>query len=176
MSTNKQQSNDVLSAETNAQLEERERALQLEERELDLEIKRHTVAQIRAVKQAILDKNRAQQQAISQFLANRRAVQANCNHRKGGVGHEAVIRGAGTSAMYAVIKHRLPCGKFFVLCQRCGKEWFPELTALQNAGVPRKATKGYWDAMQFQTNNSESGSSQFTFSQIEASLGEEGDD
>jgi hypothetical protein len=173
MSVNNQKSNEEsLSNKTNAELEAEERELALEEKRLDLVIKRHTAAKIQAEEQATLDRVRTAAQAINQFLANRRATQANCSHKKGGTGAEAVIRGQGTSAMYCVIKHKLPVGKYFVLCTRCGKEWHPELTALQNGGVPRKATKGYYDALQYSTNNSESGSSRFDFQAVTAPIGE----
>jgi hypothetical protein len=173
MSVNNQKSNEDLAAQTNAELELRSRALDQEMRELDLVIKRTQVAEIKRKQQMELDRVRTAQQAVNQFLANRRLAQANCNHKKGGVGANAVINGQGQSAMSCVIKHKLPCGKYFVLCQRCGKEWHPELTALQNGGVPRKATRGYYEALQLQTNNSDSGSSMFTFSIAEPRFTEE---
>lgn len=138
-------------------------AVELEMRELDLEIKRATVAKIRAERANAKAKVQMQEEAIQNFLMQRKMKQRNCNHRKGGVGAEAVLHGRGQSAMYCVIKHKLPVGKYWVLCQRCGKEWHPELTAIQNGGLARKATKGYYEALQFPTNNSESGSSRFDF-------------
>ena len=154
---------EVYSSATNEQLAQKTLDLDNEMRELDLEIKRETVAKIRQKRQEAKDKVLQMQQTIAAFLSQRILRQKFCNHRKGGTGAQAVLQGAGQSAMYCVIKHKLPVGKYFVLCQRCGKEWHPALTALENAGVPTKATKGYFEALQYPTNNSESGASLFNF-------------
>jgi len=153
----------TLETKTNAQVAEEYAALELEEKRLDLEIKRETVAKIRAQRAAKLDEARAKLLATRQFLAQREANQANCNHRKGGIGAEAVMRGQGTDAMYAVIKHKLPNGRYFVLCQRCGKEWHPGFPLLGE-----KETAGYREALNFATDNSPSGSSTFIFERTES--------
>jgi len=148
----------VLQNKTNAEVISELSELELEEKRLDLEIKRETVAKIRAQRSAKLDEARAKLLATKQFLAQRKANQDNCNHRKGGIGAEAVMRGQGTDAMYAVIKHKLPCNRYFVLCQRCGKEWHP---AQPLFGI--KATEGYDEAIRFPSDNTPSGSSTFMF-------------
>jgi len=153
----------TLETKTNAQVAEEYATLELEEKRLDLEIKRETVAKIRAQRAAKLDEARAKLLATRQFLAQREANQANCNHRKGGIGAEAVMRGQGTDAMYAVIKHKLPNGRYFVLCQRCGKEWHPGFPLLGE-----KETPGYREALNFATDNSPSGSSTFIFERTES--------
>lgn len=148
----------ALASKTNADVLVELSALELEEKQLDLEIKRETVAKIRAQRSAKLEEARSKMIATKQFLAQREANQANCNHRKGGIGAEAVMRGQGTDAMYSVIKHKLPCNRYFVLCQRCGKEWHP---AQPLFGI--KATAGYDEAIRFPSDNTPSGSSTFMF-------------
>jgi hypothetical protein len=133
-------------------------ALELEEKQLDLEIKRETVAKIKAKRQAQLDETRAKIQATVGFLANRKAAQDRCNHLKGGQGHEAIINGIGTDAMHSIIKHKLPHGKHFVVCTRCLKEVHPPVPILGLQGDPEWSTWINWP-----TDNSPSGSSVFLF-------------
>jgi len=147
-----------LESKTNADVAAELAALEMEEKRLDLEIKREQVSKIRAQRAAKLEEARAKLIATKQFLAQREANQANCNHRKGGIGAEAVMRGQGTDAMYAVFKHKLPCNRYFVLCSRCGKEWHP---AQPLFGI--KATPGYDEAIRFPSDNTPSGSSTFMF-------------
>jgi hypothetical protein len=162
--------------QTNIQLEKQYSDIERELRLMDLELKREAVKQLRQAKQAEIDKAAAQQAAISQFLVQRRLRQANCSHRKGGSGADAVIRGQGTSAMSCVIKHLLPAGNYLVLCQRCGREWHGPLSALQNGGTARPATKGYFAALQLTTNNTSSGSSRFDFSVAQPVFEGDGDE
>jgi hypothetical protein len=158
------QDQNELSPKRNSEIEAELLAVSREERELDLEIKKEKVREIRAKKEASRDKVNTQRIAIEQFLIQRKLRQGSCNHRKGGTGATAILQGKGQSGMYCVIKHRLSMGKYFCLCQRCGREWMPALTALENGGVPQKASRGYFEALQYPTNNSESGSSTFQFS------------
>jgi hypothetical protein len=148
---------------TNADILAELSALELEEKALDLEIKRETVAKIRAQRQSKLEETRSKTLATLQFLMQRRMNQENCNHRKGGIGAEAVMRGQGSDAMYSVIKHKLPHGKHFVLCQRCGAEWHPPVPILGEPGTP-----GWKEAVSWPTDNSPSGSSTFLFERISA--------
>lgn len=148
----------ALQSKTNAQVVSELAELEMEEKRLDLEIKREQVSKIRSQRAAKLEEARAKLIATKQFLAQREANQANCNHRKGGIGAEAVMRGQGTDAMYAVFKHKLPCNRYFVLCSRCGKEWHP---AQPLFGI--KATPGYDEAIRFPSDNTPSGSSTFMF-------------
>jgi len=152
-----------LETKTNAQLADDLLTLEREEKMLDLEIKREQVASIKAKRSAKLDEARAKNLATRQFLAQREAIQKNCNHRKGGIGAESVMRGQGTDAMYAVFKHKLPNGRYFVLCSRCGKEWHPGFPMLGE-----KETPGYQEAINFPTDNSPSGSSTFLFERADA--------
>ena len=152
----------TLPTKTNAQLVDELTALELEEKQLDLEIKRETVAKIRAQRASKLEEARSKLRATLQFLAQREANQKNCNHRKGGIGAEAVMRGQGTSAMYSVTKHKKPNGRWFVLCNRCGKEWHQGYELLGE-----KETPGFQEAIQYPSDNTPSGSSTFLYERVE---------
>jgi hypothetical protein len=153
---------DVLVSEfdtkTNAELSAASAALDAELKMLDLELKRDQVAKIKAALDTKRERARSAQTAIKQYLAQREAQQRACNHLKGGTGAEAFLRGQGDSPYYAVIKHKLPCNKYMVLCQRCGKEWHPAQPVF---GI--EATPGYEQAISFNTNNTASGSTAFFF-------------
>lgn len=153
---------------TNNQVDDELQALALEEKQLDLEIKRESVSKIRAERQARLDANRAKTIATLQFIAQRKATQDHCNHRKGGRGAEAVMRGQGDDSARSVIFHKLPNGGTMVLCQRCGKEWHPanKWNTENGKHVPLPATPGWEDAIMWNTDNSPSGSSTFQFEKV----------
>jgi hypothetical protein len=153
----------TLETKTNADVSAQLIALELEEKQLDLEIKRESVSKIRAQRAAKLDEARAKIQSVMQFLATRRANQESCNHRKGGQGHQAVIRGEGTDANHCVIKHKMPNGKFQIFCQRCGREWIAPFPKLGIEGSP-----DYLWALQLPSDNTPSGSSTFLFERAEA--------
>lgn len=160
---------------TNAQLEAEVSAADLEMKQLDLEIKRETVLKIKAERQSKRDLAESKRIATLQFLASRKANQDRCNHRKGGRGPDAVMRGQGDDASYALIKHRLPHKEFMVLCQRCGKEWMPANKWNTENGVlkPLAATSGpnpidNWSwAIQANSDNTPSASSDFSFEKVE---------
>jgi hypothetical protein len=89
--------------------------------------------------------------------------QGRCLHKSGGMAgpnrgrtaREAMLN--GTDAFYAVIKHVLPTGQLFVVCQRCGKEWFST-----NPFDPSfQETPGFKEAWNFPTRNCTSSSTQF---------------
>jgi hypothetical protein len=151
----------TLEAKTNAEVAAELTALELEEKQLDLEIKRETVAKIRAQRQTKLDEGRAKIAATIQFLAQRNANQENCNHRKGGIGAESVMHGQGTSAMYAVAKFKKPNGGYMVLCMGCGKEFHQGHELLGE-----KETPGFASAIQWPTDNTGGGASTFLFEKI----------
>ena len=161
--TNVEQFSNALPTQTNDQIAKELAALELEEKQLDLEIKREQVAKIRAQRAARLEETRAKLRATLQFLAQRKANQDNCNHRKGGIGAEAVMRGQGTSAMYTVTKHKKPNGRWFVLCNRCGKEWHQGYDLLGE-----KETPGFAEAIQYPSDNTPSQSAHFLFQKDEA--------
>ena len=55
--------------------------------------------------------------------------QRQCNHKKGGDGQMAYVNGQGNSPQYAVLKHRVNNGDFWIRCMRCGKCWKPPIEA-----------------------------------------------
>lgn len=160
---------DSLPEKTNKELDEQLAALALEEKQMDLVIKRQKVAEIKAQMQAKLDNLRIKEMATQQFLAQRRAIQDHCLHRKGGRGPEAVIQGQGDSAMFCVAKHVMPAGGTWVLCMRCGKEWHPAKVEISNGRLVHiPASIGWQDAVNFPTDNTTSGSSRFFIQETHA--------
>ena len=150
-----------LSSKSNQEIQAQIDELKRESDQLDLEIKRESVAKIRAERANKLEASKMRTQSTKNFLAQREGQQSRCNHRKGGRGQEAVINGTGQAAEFAVIKHRLPHGKFMVLCLRCAKEWHPGY--IVGGHVISVETPGYAEALNFPTDNTASGSSTFTF-------------
>jgi hypothetical protein len=55
----------------------------------------------------------------------RNKIQSNCNHRKGGMMdfEVGIFPGDGDDPQFALAKHQLPDGSWFIKCLRCGKEW-----------------------------------------------------
>jgi hypothetical protein len=155
------QLNEELSTKSNSEIKAQLDELQRESDALDLEIKRESVAKIRAERANKLAAAQMRKNSTLNFLAQREATQSHCNHRKGGRGADAIQRGEGQAAEYAVAKHRLPHGKFMVLCLRCNKEWHPGIVV--NGVVISVETPGYAEALNFPTDNTASGSSTFTF-------------
>lgn len=131
--------------------------------ELRKEILRDQVARIRAKRQNDKDQAQTKEQALRYYLAQREAVQKNCNHRKGGEGGPAVVRGEGDDDERCIAKHRLPIGKWMVLCLRCGKEWHDANPYnVENGKVkPKPATPGFDEAIRWPTKNKSSLSSTF---------------
>lgn len=155
-------STDTFESLTNQQLAEETERIDAEMKQLDLELKRAEVTKLRAQINQKRDDAESRNKAIKAYMAQRNAQQDACNHLKGGTGAEAFLRGMGDSPYYAVIKHKLPSGKYMVLCQRCGKEWHPG--AKFDSSI--KETPGYQQALQWPTNNSASGSSTFLFERV----------
>jgi len=151
--------------------------LQKQERELSIEEKRGTIAdRVTKQKQKVMD--REQQGKV--FAAQRRedeAKQSACTHKKGGVVSQRnlqVLSTGGNSPQFAVIKHQMINGDFWVRCLRCGKTWLPPvkdnfyLNAKGKVVAPvdgvfsqekfDAAAAAYRVAVNFETNNSPSGS------------------
>lgn len=163
---------DSLAAQTTSSIEAQLAALELEQKQLQLEIMRDQVAAIKSKKAAIAEQNRIKIMSTQQFLAQRKATQEHCNHRKGGANAQAVIQGEGDSDKYAVVKHKLPNNRWWVICQRCLKEWHPANPWNIEGGElqPLPATPGWEEAIRFNTDNTPSESSIFQFEKtIEAS-------
>jgi hypothetical protein len=142
--------------------------LTAEEKRLDIELKRLELAERlekseerKRKKQERKEQFEAAMRAIQMELARRQARQRGCSHRKGGVAE----RGAkelpnGTDGVFALLKHQLPSGDWWILCQRCGGEWYPED---RFTGKPATIIGGfsYRDALMAPTDNSPSKSCVF---------------
>lgn len=147
---------DLESPETTTQLRAQLKALEDEEAALDLELKREKVRRIREERQSKLDETHERQKSIRDMIDQRKRLQANCNHRKGGRGAGAVLNGQGMDTNFAVVRHMLPSGALLILCQRCGQE---EYSRDPLTGKP--ATDQYERFANFPTDNQTSGSSLF---------------
>lgn len=160
---------DEFAGKSNTEVAAALKEIEAEEKRLDLEIKREQVAAIRAKRQQQLDIARDKNISLRNFMATRLATQAHCNHRKGGLGYESIVRGEGTAPMYCVIKHKLPMGEYWVICQRCGREWFPPQPYTIEGGrvVSRPATAGWQEAVNWPSDNTPSQSSIFFFKKNE---------
>ena len=147
--------------------------LQKTERQLSIEEKRGTIAD-RVTKQKQKAMDREQQGKV--FAAQKReddAKQNACTHKKGGVVSQRNLTG-GNSPQYAVIKHQMINGDFWVRCLRCGKTWLPPVkdnfyfsakgkvvAPVDGVFSPEKfaaAEVEYRKAVAFETNNTASGS------------------
>jgi hypothetical protein len=125
-------------------------------------------------------RTRANGQVLDNNLAQRRAVQEQCNHRKGGNGLEGFASGQGDDPQYAVLKHQFLNSDVWVRCLRCGKWWKPPVESsfyFDARGREVASKDGKFDAekfaqakaeyaiaLKFPTRNSMSGSYQFKFS------------
>jgi hypothetical protein len=151
--------------------------LQKQERQLSIEEKRGTIAdRVTKQKQKVMD--REQQGKV--FAAQKRedeARQGSCTHKKGGVVSQRnlqVLSTGGNSPQYAVIKHQMINGDFWVRCLRCGKTWLPPVKDNYFFNAKGKvvapvdgvfsqekfdaAVAAYRVAVAFETNNTASGS------------------
>lgn len=144
-------------------LELQQRAQEVEYKKYDIELKKEEFKKLQGKRQEVLETTKQKMASLRNFIANREATQARCNHRKGGTGQEAIIHGQGSSAMYCVIKHRLPNATYMVLCQRCNKEWHDAQGPWNGYPETKPATKGFKEALNFPTDNTSSVSSTFTF-------------
>lgn len=91
--------------------------------------------------------------------------QRQCNHRKGGDGQNAYVNGQGNSPQYAVMKHKVCNGDFWIRCMRCGKCWKPPVEEdYKDREAFLDAKVEYTTALNFSTLNVASSSYTFGFS------------
>lgn len=156
--------------------------LQKQERALSIEEKRGTIADRQTkAKQRQMDREQ-QGMTFAQQRAAEDAKQAACTHKKGGTVSPRdmkVLHTGGNSVQYAVIKHQMINGDFWVRCLRCGKTWLPPMkenfyfNAKGKVVAPADGTfneakftaaeEAYKRAVAFETNNSPSASVQCRF-------------
>jgi hypothetical protein len=168
--------------------------LQKLEREYHMKELRATIGD-REVKELQLKEDReAQGRTFAQQRQSDEQRQKVCTHKKGGVVSPRdmkVLSVGGNGQQFAVLKHQMINGDIWVRCLRCGETWcqpikenffFDErgrqapFTGKQ-AGVFSKekydkACDKYRQAVQFETNNSMSGSVQCRFSKYNETTGE----
>ena len=157
------------------ELSKRERVLSITEKTGTIEKRENALLQIK------LDRE-SSGRTFSQQKATDDARQAVCTHKKGGVvsaRNMSVLSTGGNSIQYAVIKHQMINGDMWVRCLRCGKTWLPPVkdNFYFNAKGKQVAPKDgvfsqakfdaveieYKRAVNFETNNSPSGSVQCRF-------------
>jgi hypothetical protein len=164
--------------------------LQKQERQLSIEEKRGTIND-RLNKQKQKEMDREQSGRV--FAAQKRdddAKQSICTHKKGGVVSQRnlqVLSTGGNSPQYAVIKHQMLNGDFWVRCLRCGKTWLPpvkdnfyfsgkkQVAPVDGVFSSEKfeaASLAYRQAVAFETNNSPSGSVICKFSKWDEKSGQ----
>ena len=161
--------------------------LQKRERELNLEDLRGRLGDRETkAKQKKMDREQ-QGRTFQQQKASDDAKQNVCTHKKGGVVSQRdmhVLHTGGNGLQFAVIKHQMINGDFWVRCLRCGKTWLPPVKenyyfnakGKQVAPVDgtfdevkfKEADIEYKKAVNFETNNSPSGSVQCRFSKWDA--------
>src|ERR1035437_3816446 len=164
-----------------AQLEDLE--LSKRERALSIKEKTGTIAQRETKElQKTMDRE-AQGRTFAQQKATDEARWGVCTHKKGGVVSQRnmqVLSTGGNSIQYAVLKHQMINGDMWVRCLRCGRTWLPPVkgnfyfNAKGKQVAPKDGTYdevkfnetmlAYKRAVNFETNNSPSGSVQCRFS------------
>lgn len=148
---------------TNAQLKEELDAATREIQSIELELKKAQLQEIRVRQERRRQDVMAKVEATRVFIQQRESLQKTCNHHKGGMGADAVMRGKGGDPHACVIPHRLPDGSMFILCQRCGAESYEG-----NATVGRPRSSNYEKFLELanSTDNTGSSSSVFLFSRV----------
>jgi len=161
--------------------------LQKRERELNISDVRSRIGD-RENKQAQRQIDRESSgRTFAQQKATDDARQKACTHKKGGVvsaRNMTVLSTGGNSIQYAVIKHQMINGDMWVRCLRCGKTWLPPVKdnyffnekGKQVAPKDGKFSQEKFDAadidyrraVNFETNNSPSGSVQCRFTKWDA--------
>ena len=157
--------------------------LQKRERELNIQDVRARIGD-RETKQLQKTMDRESQgRTFAQQRAQDEARWAECTHKKGGVVSQRnlqVLSTGGNSIQYAVLKHQMINGDMWVRCLRCGRTWLPPVkenfyfNAKGKQVAPKDGTYdevkfnetmlAYKRAVNFETNNSPSGSVQCRFS------------
>jgi hypothetical protein len=162
------------------ELQKRERILSIKEKTGTID-KRENVELQRQMDRESSGRTFAQQKATDD------ARQKACTHKKGGVvsaRNMSVLSTGGNSMQYAVIKHQMINGDMWVRCLRCGKTWLPPVKDnfyFNDKGKQVAPKDGKFDAVRFdaadleyrravnfETNNSPSGSVQCRFTKWDA--------
>jgi hypothetical protein len=128
--------------------------LQAEETRLRVELMRDEVHAKRMIKEMRVHQQKIHQQDEKARLDRIQRSQAQCNHRKGGLGVNDFTAGNGSGAVYAVATNTYPWGETVVMCLRCEKEWHPPGCKC-NPKRPNTAEE-YAEARRFPTDNTPS--------------------
>ncbi len=138
--------------------------LDVELKKLELQDRLETMA---SKKRKFDEKKReyeAKNRQLLDELGRRAARQRGCSHRKGGTtqagSRDPLPAQGGDAEKFALIKFRLPNGDWWVNCQRCGAEWFPQDSF---TGRPETIIGGisHSQVLMLPTDNTSGESSQF---------------
>lgn len=139
--------------------------LKVAEQKANLEDINERLAERQLKRETVRSRSITNGTTLGQIKREAEASQKRCNHKKGGNGVAGIIGGQGDSTDYAVIKHTFCNGDMWIRCQRCGKTWKPPLEAeYETKEQYLVAFIAYETAVQFQTKNTASSSTQFRFS------------
>ena len=143
---------------TTEELERRKLFITLDKEEADSQDIRERLAERDNKRTMRFEGYKSKGRELKKMVADQTVQQANCSHRKGGRGLEALQRG-GTDSDYAVIRHLLPTNEIWQRCQRCGKTWRPpnQLDYAMDASEGRLAfesdMRAYKEAIGWPTDN-----------------------
>lgn len=133
--------------------------LMTEREELEMEVLRSQVLKMRNDKESKTAARADQELALRETEAKLVAMQANCNHKKGGRDYASQQK-QGDGENHSVIKHTFPLGDTDVMCTRCLFMWKPGTTEkmMPDKVTPNPTGISYYAAIRFPTDNTPSGS------------------
>ena len=165
--------------------------LQKQERKMNIQVATRTVDSYELKEQQRKENRESQGLTFAQQKRTDESKQAMCTHKKGGIvtpRDMRVLSTGGNGQQYAIIKHQMINGDFWIRCLRCGKTWCPPVKEnfyfnKKGRVVPPKdgefdmekfkeAIGKYQQAVNFETNNTASGSVQCKFSRFNEETGE----
>jgi hypothetical protein len=140
-------------------------------RQLQLEEARATANDRKQNRVSRENKIKAIEFSLKRDREQRKYIQDNCVHRKGGKGKDGIYN--GNDSNYAVITHTLSHGPTIVVCQRCGKKWEPPARPAKGATKEVRDQyiadlAEYRRALALPTDNEPSGTVLFNFIENEA--------
>jgi hypothetical protein len=147
-----------------AQLEHEEKQLSILEKKAHLQDLHEQLAERELRRESKRSTSITNGATLTQLAHNDASAQKRCNHRKGGNGAQGLILGQGHDSQHAVIKHTFANGDMWIRCMRCGKTWKPVMRENCKSDEDYlRIMAAYEAAVNFQTNNTPSGSIQFRF-------------
>lgn len=138
-----------------------EKTLQQEKEELELEQLRDEVAKRRAQKEMRTQAQKDNESAFREKERSERALQARCNHKKGGRDFASIQkRGDGENHSIIAWQHPLASMGMVYICTHCTFKWERGVTEkfMQDGKTPNPTEISYEQAAKLPTDNSPAGS------------------